>query len=248
MKLLLDIGNSRLKWARAEQGLQPSGAISHLGKSFANALDAIEVKAPPAEIRAACVAAPEIRQAVEFWAKARFGLPVNWAVSQAEAYGVRNGYTKVEQLGVDRWLAVIAAFHRAKGAALVVDAGTALTLDVVTADGQHLGGLIAPGLMTQRQSLRNQTQLRVTEKESAITWLAQDTDRAIALGTTHGALGLIERVRAGICAEQGSMSFFLTGGEAEQLAPLIGAEWQLVPLLVLEGLALLSPGSLAKSE
>lgn len=248
MKLLLDIGNSRLKWASLDPELQAGDAIAHTGRSFAEVLDSIETKLAPTEIRAACVAAPETRHAVSSWAQARFGISVLWARSQASAAGVRNGYINPGQLGVDRWLAVIAAFHRARGAAFVVDAGTALTIDAVTADGRHLGGLIAPGVATQRQGLRNQTQLRASHEDGPMAWLAQDTDQAIALGTIHGPIGLIQRVCAAIYAEHVGMSLFLTGGEAVLLASELGAEWQLAPHMVLEGLALLPPESFAETE
>jgi len=243
MKLLLDIGNSRLKWAFLNPELQAGDAIAHAGSAFARILDTIRPEAAPTEIRAACVASPDICHAVESWARLRFALPVHWARSQVSVAGVRNGYADPGQLGVDRWLAVIAAFHRAHGAAFVVDAGTALTIDVVTAGGQHLGGLIAPGVATQRRSLRNQTQLRASHEDASMAWLAEDTDRAIALGTIHGQIGLIERVRAGIFAEHGDMSLFLTGGEAPRLASELSMKWQYAPQLVLEGLALLPPES-----
>jgi type III pantothenate kinase len=155
----------------------------------------------------------------------------------ASACGVRSAYAQPEKLGVDRWLSVIAAYHRAAGAACVVDAGTALTLGVVDARGQHLGGLIAPGLGTQRRSLRKETQVRAQDGQDSLAWLGTDTDMAVAWGTLHGVLGLIERVYAGIWREHEGIVPILTGGEAEILRPYLDPAWQLAPDLVLEGLA-----------
>jgi type III pantothenate kinase len=237
MKLLLDIGNTRLKWGWWDHDLKSGGAVVHAGRSPEAVLDAVNLKLLPTEIWAASVAAPALRAAVGDWAQRCCNVTPRWVASTASACGVRCAYAQPEKLGVDRWLSVIAAYHRAGGAACVVDAGTALTLDVVDARGQHLGGLIAPGLGTQRQSLRKETQLRVQEAQDSPTWLASDTDTAVAWGTLHAVIGLIERVLAGIPREQAGLARLLTGGEAEQLLPHLGAGWILAPHLVLEGLA-----------
>lgn len=237
MKLLLDIGNTRLKWAWWDHGLKPGGAQAHAGHSPEAVLAAIDLKLMPTEIWAASVAAPVLRAAVEDWAMRHSALTVRWVKSQPFACGVHNAYAQADRLGVDRWLAVIGAYHRARGAACVVDAGTALTLDAVDARGRHLGGLIAPGLSTQRQSLRSHTQVRADEPDQTLEWLGRDTDHAVAWGSLHGIVGLIERVYAGICREHGTITPFITGGEASRLLPHLGADWVIAPQLVLEGLA-----------
>lgn len=237
MKLLLDVGNSRLKWAWWEHGLKPGGAVAHTGHSPEAALDAMDLRLMPSEVWAANVAAPGMRAALEAWALQHFNIPVRWVSSQRSACGVRNAYEQPEKLGVDRWLAVIAAYHQIGGAAFVVDAGTALTVDAVDVEGQHLGGLIAPGLTTQRQSVRSQTQVRARPPEGHAEWLGADTDSAVAWGTFHGVLGLIERVCAGIRRDHAPITPVITGGESPLLLPYLGSEWISAPDLVLEGLA-----------
>ncbi|MGH8454861.1 MAG: type III pantothenate kinase [Nevskiales bacterium] len=241
MKLLLDIGNSRLKWAWWDQGLKPGGAQTHVGQSPEAVLAAIDLRLMPTQIWAASVAAPILRAALEAWAMRHCNVPVRWVHSQSSACGVHNAYARPERLGVDRWLAVIAAYHRVRGAAFVVDAGTALTVDAVDTRGRHLGGLIAPGLGTQRQSLHKSTQLRASTPEGRADWLGADTDMAVAWGTLHGVIGFVERVYTGIRREHGDIVAnilpIITGGEASLLLPYLGPEWVAAPDLVLEGLA-----------
>jgi len=237
MKLLLDVGNSCLKWAWWDHGLKPGGAVAHAGRSPEAALDAIDLRLMPSEVWAASVAAPVLRAALEAWAMRHLNLSVNWASSQRSACGVHNAYAQPERLGVDRWLAVIAAYHNIGGAAFVADAGTALTLDAVDSKGRHLGGLIAPGLGTQRRSLHGSTQVRVDAPQGRAEWLGADTDTAVAWGTLHGSIGLIERIYAGILREHAPITPLITGGEAPLLLPYLGSEWMTSPDLVLEGLA-----------
>lgn len=237
MKLLFDVGNSRLKWAWENQGLKTGGVLPHGGQARSAVFDAIHLKLTPSEIWASSVATPDLRANLEDWAMRRCNLPIHWAVSQRSACGVTSAYDDPEKLGVDRWLAVIGAFHRAHGAACVVDAGTALTIDVVDSGGRHLGGLIAPGVGAQRLALQSQTQVRAKETQGALGWLGRDTDQAVAMGTLHGAIGLITRVVGGICREQAQIAKILTGGEAGLLQPHLGPDWIHAPDLVLEGLA-----------
>ncbi len=241
MKLLLDIGNSRVKWAMSNADLGPGHALEHAGRTLEAALAEISLPAGPREVWVASVASLDQRAAVEAWANRQFGLPVRWVASEAFACGVRNAYANPERLGVDRWLAVIAGHARLQAGdqavALVVDAGTALTLDAVDRAGQHLGGLIAPGLLTQRQSVRRQTQVRANETRATRPGLlGQDTDSAVAWGTYHGVIALIERIHAGICREHPSVLPLITGGDAQQLHADLASAWCLIPDLVLEGL------------
>lgn len=237
MKLLLDAGNTRLKWAWWDHGFRPGGAVVHAGRSPEAALAALDLKLLPTEVWAAGVASPAVHAAMEDWAQRCNQLTPRWVTTAASACGVRCAYRNPDKLGVDRWLSLIAAFHRVRGAACVVDAGTALTLDVVDAHGQHLGGLIAPGLGAQRRGLRRETQVRSREARDAPTWLARDTDSAVAWGTLHAVIGLIERVHARVSVSVPDMACLITGGEAEQLLPHLGDGWAFEPHLVLEGLA-----------
>lgn len=245
MKLLFDIGNTRLRAAISSNGdLQDAANVVHAGATIEATLAALQAVPRPQEIWLACVAAPEIGTAIAEWGRQRFGIEARFVRSTHTACGVRNAYAEPERLGVDRWLAVIAAHHRARakggGAACVASAGTALTFDVVDADGRHRGGLIAPGIGMQRAALHGRTQVRAEKLDGAQAALGVSTDEAVANGTLHSALGLIERAERTIDQTLPLKLRLLTGGDAALLAGELGVAWQLAPQLVLEGLALMA--------
>lgn len=239
MNLLLDIGNSRIKWgysvydeSASPDEIQETGAVNHHQKDWLSVLPDIR----PQAIWAASVADEEKLRQVQTWAAEQWQLEVNPVRSTSQACGVRNAYPRFERLGVDRWVACIAGFNRGAGSVLIADAGTAVTLDWVDASGQHQGGLIAPGVATMRQSLLGGTRMRpsaVEFAESEITWLADDTDPAVSLGTLHAARALLENARRELKPQR----CLLTGGEANLLAPHLSEQWQLAPHLVLEGIS-----------
>lgn len=235
MILQVDMGNSRVKW-RLCQGDR------HLQEGVENYVDGWQWLAPlaarrPEALWVSCVAAVEIRQLfVEHcW---RLGLPQPAFATSGERFGTLvNGYRDPVQLGVDRWLAMIAAHREARGRACVlVDSGTALTVDIIRADGRHLGGYIAPGLAAMRQALAASAEaLR----------LDADIPRSAAPGASTrecvgGALiamgrGVIERALASV--EDDRPLCYITGGDAAVwLDQFAGAETRRA--LVLDGLAL----------
>lgn len=240
MNLLLDIGNTRIKAASEnEQRLSAVQAVVHAGVSIDEALATLHFDALPQSVWVSCVAGPVVQAAVIAWAERTWGLQPCFVATEATACGVVNAYAEAGNLGVDRWLAVIAAHHRAAGAACVVDAGTCLTFDAVNAQGQHLGGLIAPGVTSQRSAVWGRTQVRAHTQDLQLDALAASTNDAVSFGTLHGPLGLIERVLAQVNADLDAEQLLLTGGEAVLLLPhLEGWEW--APDLVLEGLAVLA--------
>lgn len=230
MKLLLDIGNSRVKWAqlRAEE-LSDHGASEHADGGWVEHLP----RDKPDSVWVANVAGARALSLLRDWAQEHWRLDVNPLVSAVEACGTRNAYPHPERLGVDRWMACIAGHNRGAGAVLIVDAGTALTLDFVTADGSHHGGLICPGVATMRRALLGHTQLQLDTPDHALGWLAKDTDPAIALGSLQSALALLENAVRALQPER----CIITGGEADLLRPHLPTLWQHAPHLVLEGIA-----------
>lgn len=239
MKLLFDVGNTVVHAAYADgERVIPIANVVHRDQGMPAALQKLEFTHTPTAIWAACVASAGRRAELSDWARARLAQPVRFVASTAAACGVRNAYSEPERLGVDRWLAVIAAHRRLRaGAACVVAAGTALTVDVVTATGQHLGGLIAPGIGAQRRSLVGDTQIRARHEPEGLKWLGASTEEAVGFGTVHSALGLIERMRWALERDHAPLAMLLTGGDAAQLLPLLQSGWTPVPDLVLEGLA-----------
>lgn len=238
MTWLFDLGNTRLKWARlAAQTLHEHGALTHRSGGFDAALDAALAALPRArQAYLASVAAPDLGARVRALC-ARYGVPCADVQSQAQLAGVRLAYPEPAQLGVDRFLALLAAHARGAGPWLLVGVGTALTVDALASDGTHLGGVIAPSPELMREALAARVaQLRNDGGVAQV--FASNTRDALAGGVHGAALGLIERSYAHATTAFGAApALLLGGGGATDLAPMLSVPHQLAPDLVLEGLA-----------
>lgn len=246
MKLLFDVGNSRIKWVWLNEGsfLRP-GAMSHRGASIAAIAEAIgKPDRQCSGILLASVADPGWTASLIAGLEAAFAVPVRVAESEVEALGVRNGYLQPAHLGVDRWLAMLAAYHRWRTALCVVDVGTAVTIDVVAADGVHQGGGIIPGIALMRDSLLCATgRIRAAagdgRETAANELLGRDTESCIRQGTQLACAGLVEAcVRAFRESAGQNPVLVLTGGDAGWLCKRLSIAAELCPMLVFEGLAL----------
>ncbi len=235
MKLLIDVGNSRMKWASLQDGqLRPGAPVAH-GRGFdLVALDDRWRELPePAAIHVASVLSPSRTRELTDWLHKRWAAPLIEAASQARQVGVRNGYTQPERLGVDRWLAMIGAWAHIGDAVCVVDCGSAVTVDILDRQGQHLGGVIAPGLRLMAQALSDGTDLPLVGDTATIP-LGRDTESAMTAGRLQAVVGLIERLHRQ--APRGAR-LIVTGGDAGPIAALLGEPYELIPDLVLQGLA-----------
>jgi type III pantothenate kinase len=233
--LLVDIGNSRLKWASLSGGIMtPPAAVVHRDQDLVTLLDqAWGGLDAPSRVHGACVISEVRRQVVADWVRHHWACPLSWAVSQSEALGVRNGYDEPTQLGVDRWLALIGAWRRTQSAACVVDCGSAVTLDILDTSGQHLGGWIAPGMALMRAALQVGTELPLVRGSSSGE-PGRNTHDAILAGSLKAVAGLIEQ---GMRHAPETARLLLTGGDAAQVASQLHYPYEICSDLVLEGLA-----------
>jgi type III pantothenate kinase len=249
MKLLVDVGNTRLKWAVLDRGkLSRVGAAVHRQLPCAEwlrGLDAIEGQ--PEALLVSNVAGPALADALGAWAQQRHGLQPRVVQASRAAAGIENSYDRPEALGADRWLGMIAAWRRVQGPVLCIAAGTAMTVDALDERGRHVGGLIVPGYDMMVNSLLGQTSdiARAAQIEPARAqgMLGRNTAAAIDLGACHALAALIERV-AGWVARQGGAAppVLLGGGDAQRIEPLLDLQVEIVPDLVLEGLAVMAEG------
>ena len=239
MKLLLDLGNTRLKWALHDGSATLAHGAAAWHEDVANALSAAWPGLPPtAAAFGASVVDAERERLIARSVATAFGRDVTWLRTPAEACGVRNAYAEPQRLGVDRFLAMVAA--RADGIApcVLAGVGTALTLDALAADGRHLGGLIAPGPRLMQQSLLGATAQVRPAHAGAIVEAADNTADAVASGCWLAAAALVERFAARMApALGGAPALRLGGGDAETLRPLLATPAQLVHDGVLRGLA-----------
>lgn len=241
MKLLIDVGNSRLKWAVCQPGVWQVGApVEHQRADWLDDLAATWAALHPEQIWLASVADPALTTRLSDWLTTRFNRPVQRAQSMAQAHGVQSGYREPQRLGVDRWLALLALRQHYALPACVLDVGTAATFDLLDADGVHQGGAIAPGLRLMARALRSQTAQIQVEADGEGADLGDHTAAAIQCGALNALVGMAERLRAA-AADHGRLpTAVLTGGDAAYLAPYLGQDWVYQADLVLQGLAIVA--------
>ena len=240
MILDLDIGNTRVKWRLRDAGGAQGACLLEelLGGAAAIAAGSIE------RIRAACVRGPEIEQQITAWGRGLCAQAVEFARSGARAAGVTNAYAKPESLGVDRWLAMLAAWNLEHTAVCVISCGSAITVDLVDESGQHRGGLIAPGLAMMKRSLLADTdRVRFDPADAGPLELVpgRSTQDCVAAGVATAAVGLINQACSEYARQCPAMRLLITGGDAKRITPLLVAPVHYHPGLVLDGLQVALP-------
>lgn len=239
MHLLVDLGNSRLKWAQSAANTWHTGAAVHAGQRLETVLDGAWGKlARPGRIVMSSVAASETRDALSAWCARHWSLAPVVIHAQPEQLGVRNCYAQPETLGADRWAALIAVRGLTPGSACIVDCGTAVTVDALAASGEFRGGAIFPGLQLLRASLlRGTGGIHAAEGKSDSAFGCSTPD-AVAAGTLQGLIGAVTRLLEEQMRVLGAgTQVFVTGGDAPLLLPHLKIPAKEVPDLVLRGLA-----------
>jgi type III pantothenate kinase len=236
--LAIDAGNTRIKW-----GVHDGHSWSAFGAvDTARAAELQEYlhDAPRAERAIASNVAGAPAQAAIESACASASLPVTFVRSEAERLGVTNGYADPAQLGADRWVALVAAHHVRRGHKLVVNVGTALTVDALSAEGRFLGGLIVPGPALMRRSLDRAT-AALREARGEVRDFPASTPDAIATGAALACAGAIDRLAATMDARACAPGLIiLSGGGAAELSALLALPFELHDNLVLDGLQLIA--------
>jgi type III pantothenate kinase len=244
--LLVDIGNTRIKWARLEGGrLAKARAAVHSGWGVTDYARRLLGSKPPEHVLVSSVAGPEVNRAIAAAAR-RAGAKVQFVTVPRRGGGVRVGYVEPWRLGVDRFVGVVGAHQIFKGVAVcVVGVGTAMTLDLVSADGRHRGGAIipAPDLMVETLfSETNGIRRRAQGGAGGGTGLFGSSTRAgVIEGSRYAAAALVDRaVEEGAALVGRRPLAVLTGGGAGIVRPLVHSHCVGVPDLVLRGLAVLT--------
>jgi len=248
--LLVDIGNTRAKWAVLRGArLSAPRALAHGGGRAGFSAMVRVVPRDVERVIAVTVMGVKSERALAAAVRTRFGLRTEFIRSARSAAGVRNAYRDVWRLGADRWVGVIAAHALAgKRPALVVSIGTALTVDAVTGEGRHLGGAIAPGpdtmiasLLSGTQGIRRRARGSRDGSRRSRGLFAADTASALDAGAAFAAAAFIDRACAEARVALGVRPvLLLTGGAAQALQPYIKSAFRRVPDLVLRGLAVLA--------
>lgn len=235
-----DIGNTCSKWRLVDS----TGSVADSGRVFnRDGFSELRGLDKARRARVASVAPDHVQQQLVERLRP-FGLEAEFALSTVAAAGVTNAYgAHSEKLGVDRWLAVVAAYQRVKAAVLVIDAGTALKVDWVDADGAHQGGYIVPGAEMMKASLLAGTgKVRFDEDAIAELEFGRTTAAAVAAGILASQVGVVNVAMMQAkrrTAEE--FAILLTGGDSAALIDRLDHSVVQVPDLVLDGLQWLLP-------
>jgi type III pantothenate kinase len=244
MLLLVDVGNTMIKWALAEAAPCTPGSWCEAGafahKDVEQLRDVLRGKTLSRAILSN-VASKAIRERLHHLLRSLRPAPVavEWFTSAPELAGIRNSYRNPAQLGCDRFAAMIGAHALFSDQALIVaTCGTATTVDAVTADGLFIGGMILPGLGLMASSLaRNTAHLpQVAQDSLSFNPFALNTSDAIMSGCIASQTGAIEHAAALLTQRSNNVKCILSGGSAASLAPHLSIPHQIVDNLVLVGL------------
>lgn len=233
MILCVDAGNTRIKY-----GLRAGDAWKYIGAVEVDTVEQIPATLPAQAGRAiiANVAGERIGQRLARALAPRVGA-VHWVSACAEQCGVRNTYDDPQQLGADRWAALIGARNAHRGASVVVVAGTATTINLLDADGVFQGGLILPGLRMMRAALARDT-AQLPFAAGAFQRLPRNTEDAIVSGAIEAQVGAIERMRARIRTSENPLCI-VSGGASRALLEHLERPRRWIENLTLDGLAVI---------
>ncbi|MGD8588210.1 MAG: type III pantothenate kinase [Chromatiales bacterium] len=244
MKLLVDIGNSRIKWSTPDDlrlGHSEHGSCQDLLQTLQTRWNGMQ---RPVKVWVSSVAKGEVLEQLSGWISKAWGISPILVKAVSSQLDVINGYHEPDRLGVDRWLAMLGARAISTTANLVVDCGTATTIDSMDAQGRHLGGVILPGVRVMKEVLERNTAIQVSGQAMEYSIFARDTSSAIASAAVMATSCLIKDAAMRLQSRVGSeVSCLLTGGAARELNGLLELEVRHEPNLVLNGLALVAEQS-----
>jgi len=249
VNLLVDIGNSRVKWLlhdNAENGFRSSGAMLYdkpgMPALFYEHWDHLDC---PDRVLVSNVSGPNIADILDACVEKEWHVEAEYVKTEAFSHGVQNAYSDYCKLGVDRWMAIIAAwqrYRRYEEAICVVDCGTATTIDGISESGQHMGGFIFPGYTMMQEALLNNTSNINTVRQiiPSITF-SNTTEQGVNSGCYVAMFAAINRVVTSMKDDHGGqLRCIITGGNAELVLEQLAAEFEHEPDLVLHGLAVYS--------
>lgn len=236
--LQLDVGNSGSKWRLLDAGSVVARGTYRAGEDGSRD-DLLQCAPTLQQIWIASVAGPDTENALADMLAGRWDVRPWFARSTARCGEVSNSYADPARLGVDRWLAMLAAWRRVRGRVCVVDAGSALTVDLVGEDGRHEGGYIIPGTaLMERALLRDTGRVRFAEEVDYALAPGRSTAEAVRHGIALAQAGALALAmdRAGLAPAQ----LLFCGGWGETLLGLLERGGRYLPDLVFEGLEIMA--------
>lgn len=234
MILEIDAGNTFVKWRICSDGQQiEGGRFLTQEKCWPSCWrDGIS------EVRISSVAGEEVNAEIARAVESMVGLPGCFAQTTATCAGVTNSYSEPSRMGVDRWLAMLAAYNDCKGACCVVDCGSAITIDYINGAGEHEGGFIVPGLrLMQKGLLSNTAEIEVTTNASRFDLTpGVHTSAAVIHGINYLFTALAEKVQEDNEAKGRDYKLYVTGGDGQLFCSAVDSG-EYVADLVMDGLS-----------
>jgi type III pantothenate kinase len=241
----MDVGNSRIKWGVLDNGeLRRTGHIAQ-DRIREQGLTVLTTRIPRRvdEVFVSNVAGTTFATRLSGVVGAHCDCEVRFARSQRRGWGVTNGYTQPRRMGVDRWVAMVGAWAELRSACLVVDAGTAVTLDAIDDEGTHLGGQIIAGVATMAGALASATSDIPSVKPAParagtdLGMFARNTAAAVREGAQNAVAGAVDRALRTLQSNAYEPTVVLTGGDASRMLTTLSETPVHRPQLVLRGLA-----------
>lgn len=247
MHLLIDIGNSQIKW-----GLHQKNSVHEIGRTAYSGADLPELFSAhwgnlpqPNRVIVANVASENFVKTLDAWVKKHWQIQTEYLVTNSYDHGVYNSYADHTKLGIDRWMAMIAAWHRLrhhKNAICVIDCGTATTIDGLSVTGEHLGGIIFPGhIMMQDMLTQNTVGIKTHKQTTPDYQFADNTELGLINGCMLATIATIQHMFSFMQNKYDKKTrCIITGGNAISLIPAITIPFEYEPALVLHGIAISS--------
>ena len=253
--LLVDVGNSSVKWSLADSS--GSNDLSVMSQQiypekisasfFIECWDSLD---KPETVIVSCVANKQVWLALEQACDQLWTIKAKKINSIKEGAGLVNAYLVPSDLGSDRWCAMIGALHELDSDFIVVSCGSAITIDIVKSSGKHMGGYILPGLVMMKKSLGTYTagvKVDLTLSRSALT-PANTTTGCVDSAVYLSVVKLIEAVFEQQAKQGKSVQCVLAGGDAQLVAEFLSIEYVMMPDIVLRGLAVIASTDLEKNN
>ncbi len=243
--LLMDVGNSRIKWGVLDQGeIHRTGHISQQ-RIREKGLQVLTTRIPRRvdDVFVSNVAGTSFATRLSGVVGMHCDCDVKFARSERSGWGVTSGYTQPRRLGVDRWVAIVGAWAEVQSTCLVVDAGTAVTIDAIDAEGRHVGGQIIAGVATMSDALAAATsgipQVKPAPGRAAsdLGMFARNTAAAVREGAHAAVAGAVDRAIRALQSNAYEPTVILTGGDASRILKALCDTPVHRPHLVLQGLA-----------
>ena len=239
--LLIDLGNSRVKWAMKRAHEWVVGAAVPGMEGLTDWAVSLADQERPQRILISNSAGPAAEATIITWCESQLGVAPKIIRSELSGFGVHNAYQNPSALGADRWLAMIAARHDSSAPAAVVDCGTVVTVDALDAVGCFLGGVIIPSNQTMCDRLLAQVTHLHADATAGSNVFNLSTGSAVANGSLMAVIGGIDRTVETFIERMGQDTrVVLTGGNAARIAPLLRCRFSEQPNLVLDGLRIVA--------